>query len=143
MSRSFYQERDYAFGQAMLALRTRIGLTQAGLAELLSISRKAVGKWEAGDSYPKPSHLKVLLAFAVEQRVFPAGHEAEEVRAFWHAAHQKVLIDESWLQEMLNHMPPHLALVADASVERNDGRASIGATGRLGGRAGCVELLWT
>ncbi len=118
MSQSFYQKRDYAFGQAMLTLRTRIGLTQVGLAALLGISRKAVSKWEAGDSYPKPSHLKVLLAFALEQRAFPAGHEAEEVRAFWRAAHQKVLIDEPWLQEMLSHMPSHLTLAADASVER-------------------------
>ena len=117
MSRSFYQERDYAFGQATLTLRTRLGLTQVSLSTLLGISRKAVGKWESGDSYPKLSHLKVLLAFAVEQRAFSAGHEAEEVRAFWHAAHQKVLIDEAWLQEMLNHLPPHLTLVADASVE--------------------------
>ena len=48
MKRSFYAERDYAFGQAMLTLRTAIGLTQAGLAELLRVSRKAVGGWETG-----------------------------------------------------------------------------------------------
>ncbi len=119
MSRSFYQERDYTFGQTMLTLRTSIGLTQAGLAELLGISRKAIGRWEAGDTYPKPSHLQALLAFALKQRVFPAGREEEEVRAFWHAAHQKVLIDESWLQEMLSQMPPHLTLVADAPVEQD------------------------
>src|SRR6202048_329528 len=32
MKRSSYGEQDYAFGQAMLTLRTTIGLTQAGLA---------------------------------------------------------------------------------------------------------------
>ena len=31
----------------MLTLRTSIGLTQAGLADLLGVSRKAVGGWEA------------------------------------------------------------------------------------------------
>jgi len=31
MKRSSYGEHDYAFGQAMLTLRTPIGLTQAGL----------------------------------------------------------------------------------------------------------------
>ena len=31
MKRSFYREADYVFGQAMLTLRTSIGLTQAGL----------------------------------------------------------------------------------------------------------------
>ena len=41
MKQSFYRERDYAFGQAMLSLRTAIGLTQAGLAELLSVSRSS------------------------------------------------------------------------------------------------------
>ena len=32
MTRHSYRERDYAFGQVMLKLRTSIGLTQAGLA---------------------------------------------------------------------------------------------------------------
>src|SRR5260370_9675538 len=52
MKQSSYGEPDYAFGQAMLSLRTAIGLTQAGLAEFLSVSRKAVGGWEPGCSYP-------------------------------------------------------------------------------------------
>src|SRR6266567_555593 len=106
MKRSFYGEADYAFGQAMLTLRTSIGLTQAGLAELLGVSRRAIGKWEAGGSYPKASHLKALLAFAVGQGAFPAGREEEEIRAFWHAAHQKVLLDERWLSELLVRPSP-------------------------------------
>ena len=44
---SRYGERDYAFGQMILTLRTHIGLTQAGLAELLRVSRRAVAEWEA------------------------------------------------------------------------------------------------
>ena len=47
MKRFSYRERDYSFGQAMLTLRTTIGLTQAGLADLLGVSRRAVGEWEA------------------------------------------------------------------------------------------------
>ncbi len=43
MKRSSYGERDYAFGQSMLNLRTAIELTQAGLAEHLGVSRHAVG----------------------------------------------------------------------------------------------------
>ncbi len=35
MNRSVYGERDYAFGQRSLRLRTQIGLTQRDLAELL------------------------------------------------------------------------------------------------------------
>ena len=72
MKRFFYRERDYAFGQAMLSLRTAIGLTQAGLAEFLGVSRKAVGGWESGGSYPKAEHLKALLTLAVQQGTFPA-----------------------------------------------------------------------
>src|SRR6266496_1634905 len=117
MKQSFYRERDYAFGQAMLSLRTAIGLTQAGLAELLSVSRKAISRWEAGETYPKASHLKALLAFAVGQQAFPAGREEEEIRAFWHTAHQKVLVDELWLQGLLGTQRPRLALVAPGLVE--------------------------
>src|SRR5262249_17924289 len=102
MSRLLQGERDYAFGQKMLTLRTSIGLTQEGLAALLGITRRAIGRWEAGETYPKASHLKAMLSFALDQRAFPAGREEEEIRAFWHAAHQKILFDEHWLREVLN-----------------------------------------
>ena len=65
MKRSSYGERDYAFGQAMLTLRTALGLTQAELADRLGVSRRAVGEWEVGSSYPTAEHLKALLALAV------------------------------------------------------------------------------
>jgi WD40 repeat protein/transcriptional regulator with XRE-family HTH domain len=126
MKRSLYGEADYAFGQAILTLRTAIGLTQAGLAELLGVSRRAIGKWEAGDSYPKASHLKALLAFAVGQRAFPAGREEEEIRAFWHAAHQKVLLDEAWLQGLLGKERPRLVLVAAQSDEQVMAQPALG-----------------
>ena len=50
MTRHFYRERDHAFGQAMFKLRSSIGLTQAGLADLLGVSRRAVGEWERADA---------------------------------------------------------------------------------------------
>ena len=121
MTRSSYREHDYAFGQMMLTLRTHIGLTQAGLAELLHVSRRAVAEWEAGSSYPKAEHLQHLLELAVQQRIFPAGREAEEIRAFWQAAHQKVLLDESWLAALLPALlaepsaPPGAVPVAEAA----------------------------
>src|SRR2546427_584444 len=101
MKRSSYGERDYAFGQMMLTLRTNIGLTQAGLAELLGISWRAVAAWEAGSSYPKAERLKQLITIAVRQHAFAAGREAEEIRALWKAAHTKVLLDEAWLRDLL------------------------------------------
>jgi transcriptional regulator with XRE-family HTH domain len=81
VKKSSYGERDYAFGQLVLGLRTSIGLTQAGLARQLGISRQAVVGWEAGSSYPKASHLKALIALAVKEQVWAFGHEAEEIRA--------------------------------------------------------------
>src|SRR3989454_3944526 len=112
MKRFSYSEPDYAFGQAMLALRTAIGLTQADLAQRLRVSRKTVARWEAGDAYPKAEHLKALLALAVGQQAFASGREEEEVRTLWHAAHQKVLLDEAWLAALLGGPRPALTLLA-------------------------------
>src|SRR5438552_2829890 len=111
MSRFSYGERDYAFGQTMLTLRTSIGLTQVGLAERLGISRRAVGEWEAGSSYPNAQHLKAFLALCVRASAFPPGHEEEEIRALWKATHQKVLLDETRLSALLKETSPLLALV--------------------------------
>src|SRR5258707_11769964 len=122
--RSSYAERDYAFGQLILTLRSAIGLTQAGLSAQLGISKKAVGEWEAGSRYPKASHLKALLALAVKEQVFPVGHEEEEIRALWKAAHQKVLLDETWLSVLLSQPP---APSAQGSVEQSGG-AQVGST---------------
>jgi transcriptional regulator with XRE-family HTH domain len=81
MKRFSYRQRDDAFGQSMLALRTSLGLTQAGLAERLRVSRRAVRGWEAGRSYPKAHHLQHVMTLAVQQHTFPLGREEEEIRA--------------------------------------------------------------
>ena len=112
MKQFSYRERDYAFGQRMLKLRTALGLTQVGLAQRLGISRRAIGEWEAGSSYPKAPHLQHLIRLAVQQHAFPAGREEEEIRAFWKAARQKVLLDEQWLSSLLSSLRPSPALVA-------------------------------
>src|SRR5437899_7066626 len=93
VKRYSYGERDYAFGQMMLTLRTNIGLTQAGLADRLGVSRRAVAEWEGGLSYPKAERLKQLIELGVQQKAFTTGREEEEIRAFWKAAHRKVLVD--------------------------------------------------
>jgi WD40 repeat protein/transcriptional regulator with XRE-family HTH domain len=103
MKRSSYGEPDYAFGQAMLTLRTTARLTQAGVAEHLGVSRKAVGEWEGGLNYPKAMHLKAFIALAIGQQAFPAGREEEEIRALWRAARRKVPLDEAWLGALLSH----------------------------------------
>src|SRR2546426_8688826 len=101
VKRYSYHEQDYAFGQLMLTLRTTIGLTQAGLAELLHVHRRAVAGWEAGSSYPKADHLKELITLGMQQQAFAAGREEEEIRSLWKTAHQKVLLDEAWLRDLL------------------------------------------
>jgi WD40 repeat protein/transcriptional regulator with XRE-family HTH domain len=102
MPRHDYREHDYTFGQAMLKLRTSIGLTQAALAQLLGISRRAVGEWEVGSSYPKAEHLQRFIGLCVQHHGFALGREEEEIRALWKTAHQRVLIDETWLSALLS-----------------------------------------
>jgi len=101
-----YEERDYAFGLLIQTLRTTIGLSQAGLGELLGVSRRAVAEWEGGLSYPKAERLKQLIALGMQQQAFPDGREEEEIRALWKAAHQKVLLDEAWLAGLLAPAAP-------------------------------------
>src|SRR5437016_1495538 len=90
----------------MLTLRTTLGLTQAGLAEPLGVSRRAVAEWEGGLSYPKAERLKAFIALCVQQHAFAAGREEEEIRALWKAARQKVLLDEDWLRGLLAPAAP-------------------------------------
>jgi WD40 repeat protein/transcriptional regulator with XRE-family HTH domain len=106
MSTSVYGERDYAFGQRILTLRTQLGLTQTGLAEQLHISRRAVTEWEAGKGYPTLQHLQELITLAVQASAFSAGREAQEIRALWQTAHQKVLLDDIWLADLLGLAHP-------------------------------------
>src|SRR5258708_9811204 len=106
MQRSPYGERDYPFGEVMLSLRSAIGLTQAGLAELLGVSRKAVARWEADEMYPKAERLKQLITLGMQQQAFPVGREEEEIRALWRAAHQKLLLDEAWLHDLVGTPAP-------------------------------------
>jgi WD40 repeat protein/transcriptional regulator with XRE-family HTH domain len=104
MKVSSYRERDYAFGRVMLTLRTKLKLTQTALADMLGVRRRTVIDWEGGLTYPKAEHLKQFVVLAIERQAFPAGHEAEEVRALWQAARQKVLLDEAWLGGLLSHI---------------------------------------
>ena len=58
---------DYEFGNLLLQLRTKSGLTQKELADLLQISDKTISKWETGVSKPTTDTLKQLATiFNVE-----------------------------------------------------------------------------
>ena len=53
---------DYSFGNRLLALRTRCGLTQTALGGRLGVSGKAVSKWENGRAKPTTDTLRRLAA---------------------------------------------------------------------------------
>jgi ABC-type branched-subunit amino acid transport system substrate-binding protein/transcriptional regulator with XRE-family HTH domain len=137
-----YSEHDYKFGQTVLTLRTAIGLTQAGLATRLGVSRRAVGEWEAGSSYPKVEHLKGLIALAVESQAFPAGNASQEIRTFWKEAHQKLPLDEAWLSSLLdqpssrppNTTPPHVEETRTSAPVIPGNTAPSGPDGKRKGR---------
>ena len=46
------EKLKHQLGANIVSYRKRIGLTQAGLAEKLNYSDKAVSKWERGESFP-------------------------------------------------------------------------------------------
>jgi transcriptional regulator with XRE-family HTH domain len=108
----------------MLTLRTKIGLTQAELADQLGIRRLTVCRWEAGSAYPKPEHLKALIALAVQYQAFPTGQETEEIRTLWKVARQKVLFDERWLSLLLSEPPSQggLQIVPPQEAEQELGQ---------------------
>ena len=108
----------------MLGLRARIGLTQTGLANFLGISRRAVGDWESGSTYPKTEHLKQFISLAIDHQAFQDGEESQEIRALWKAAHQKVLLDEAWLSSLTHPMTsPRISPSMEPRVDWSDALA--------------------
>src|SRR6266568_4593815 len=81
MKGSSYHQRDYAFGQLMLTVRTKLKLTQTELADLLGLRRRTVIDWEGGLTYPTVDHLKHFVVLAIERQAFAAGREAGEETA--------------------------------------------------------------
>jgi transcriptional regulator with XRE-family HTH domain len=121
MRLSSYRNHDFDFGRQILALRSAINLTQAGLAELLGVSRQAVVGWESGTSYPSPQHLKNLIELCWERRAFHDGQEAEEIRVLWTNSRARVPMDEVWLARLL--VPPSESATR-VSTPRTSGVAS-------------------
>src|SRR5260370_11869653 len=87
---------------------------------MVGVARRAVIDWEGGLTYPTADHLKQLVALAIQRQAWPFGREAEEVHALWQAAHQKVLLDETWLGSLL---PRAESAPASEPVEETRGTA--------------------
>ena len=70
----------------------KAGLNQSGLAENLKVSREAVSKWLAGESFPQQDKLLrmgLLLGLAFEQLVLQLPAAAVPVVAFRKKANRK------------------------------------------------------
>lgn len=57
------EELKLIFSKNLIALRKKVGLTQAELAEKLNYSDKAVSKWERAEAIPDASILKQMASF--------------------------------------------------------------------------------
>jgi transcriptional regulator with XRE-family HTH domain len=80
-----YEVRDYGFADQALPLRKRAGLTQQELGALLGVSKRAIGAWESGVTYPGAEHLQQLIALYLARGALVAGREEEEARSLWEA----------------------------------------------------------
>src|SRR6185295_12190725 len=83
---------------------------------------------------PKAERLKQLITLGVQQQAFPVGREAEEIRALWKAAHQKVLLDGSWLAALLGRPRPALTLLPPLPFEDAQGGEEISTAQPPAGR---------
>ena len=114
-SLSHPQNLDSPFANQFVTLRTALGLTQSALAEQLGVTDRAIQRWEAGTRSPKADSLKLFLELCIQHHAFPVGHEVEQARILWKAAHLKVLFDEHWVRTLLDRQEPQ----ADVPAERN------------------------
>src|SRR5262245_34273401 len=101
-----YRDYNYDFGNHLLILRTRIGLTQIALAEQIGVHRRSVQKWETGESYPKAELLQRLIAIFLRHHAFTPGNERAEAQALWEQAtleepHPLPAFDEGWFARTL------------------------------------------
>jgi WD40 repeat protein/class 3 adenylate cyclase/DNA-binding XRE family transcriptional regulator len=131
-SHRVYRERNYAFGQQLLTLRTRAALTQIALAEHIGVNRRSVQNWETGESYPKAETLHRLIALFLAQGVFTEGQETEEATQLWELASQtaphslgafdaasfaRLLSERASAPEMLARTPP-TPLASEGALEQ-------------------------
>ena len=105
-SRHAYRTYNYAFGNQVLLLRTRVALTQIALAKQLGVHRRSVQNWETGVSYPKAETLQRLIALFLHHQAFTPGNEHAEAQAFWDQAtqdgpHSPVAFDDVWFAHTL------------------------------------------
>lgn len=66
------QDHAFVFEAAVLVeLRSKLGLNQAGLAELLDVPVNTLSRWERGSNIPDANALAALFSVAVERGITP------------------------------------------------------------------------
>src|SRR5580700_6521184 len=89
MSQAKKAQITYLLSERLRNARTRLGLTQQGLADLTGFSLSAIGNWESRQNIPSPAKLGVLatkLEVSIDHLLGhekatgrPAGREIREV----------------------------------------------------------------
>src|SRR5690242_15598159 len=103
-----YKQRNYEAGAQLLLLRTRAGLTQDALANLLGMHRRSIQNWETSASYPNEEGLQRLIALYVARNVFTPGDEYIEAQTLWQrvqddGARALAPFDAAWFEGVLAH----------------------------------------
>src|SRR5262245_24562396 len=116
-----YRDYNYELGQQLLALRTRVTLTQSALAEQLGVHRRSVQNWETGISYPRAELLQRLIAVFLRQRAFTPGNERAEAQALWQQASQDAphplpAFDEVWFDQTFKRLSVEATKRSDSQV---------------------------
>src|SRR5262245_3750045 len=116
-----YRDYNYELGQQLLALRTRVTLTQSALAEQLGVHRRSVQNWETGISYPRAELLQRLIAVFLRHRAFTPGNEREEAQALWQQASQDAphplrAFDEVWFDQTFKRLSVEATKRSDSQV---------------------------
>jgi WD40 repeat protein/transcriptional regulator with XRE-family HTH domain len=84
-----YKARDYQVAQNLLMLRTRAGLSQGEVADLIGVHRRTIQNWETSIGYPKEQSLQRLVALYLARGVFAPGQEQAEAEALWQLVSQR------------------------------------------------------
>ncbi|MGI6695063.1 MAG: AAA family ATPase [Christensenellales bacterium] len=74
---------DYHFGNRLLSLREKLGLSQGQLGKLIGVSNKSISKWETGAAKPGVdtlSKLALALQVSVNELVKPAAVDKQITR---------------------------------------------------------------
>jgi SOS-response transcriptional repressor LexA len=81
MSQAKKAHITYLLSERLIKARTRLGLTQQGLADLTGFSLSAIGNWESRQNIPSPAKLGVLATKLEVSIDHLLGHEEATGRA--------------------------------------------------------------